>query len=132
MSRRRGFTLVEILVVLILMGLLAGLVGPAFLPPRRPPESGLATLVRRAQDIAAQRGETVFLALAAGGAWRMDGAASLEAGAIATGRLDGYAAPAGTLVVSAVGTCAWDVRSTAAAQAVPLDPLTCTLPAPAS
>lgn len=130
MPRRRGFTLVEILVVLILMGIAAGLVAPAFLPPRRVAESAVAALVRRAQDVAAQRGETIYLGLSAGGSWRLDGAASLDRGAIATGRLDGYAGPAGTLVVSAVGTCAWDVRSVAAANAVPLDPLTCTLPAP--
>jgi len=112
------------------MAVAAGLVAPAFVPPRRAPESGFAALVRRAQDVAARRGETVTLGLAAGGAWRLDGTASRDAGPIATGRLADYAGPRATLVVAAIGSCAWDVASGAAARAVPLDPLTCTPPPP--
>ena len=112
------------------MAMAAALVAPAFLPTPRAPESGFAELVRRAQDVAARRGETIVLAVGAEGSWRLDGAASLAGGPIATGRLPGYAGPRGTLVVSAIGSCAWDVRSSAAARAVPLDPLSCTLSTP--
>lgn len=128
--RRAGFTLVELLVVLILMGVAVGLVAPAFLPPRRTEESALAALIRRAQDIAAARGETVTLGIAASGDWRLDGTSAGSAQALATGTLDGYDGPRAILVVSALGTCGFDVRSSDAALAIPIDPLTCELVTP--
>ncbi len=118
------------LVVLVLLAVAAGLVAPAFLRPPRASEPEFAALVRRAQDVAAARGETVSLGLSVGGAWRLDGTAALGTGPIATGQLRGYGEPRGTLIVSAIGSCAWDVRSSAAARAMPLDPLTCTAPPP--
>ena len=66
-----GFTLVEILVVLILMGLAAALVAPALIAPRREPD-----------------------------------------------------------LKALLGSCAFDVRSGAAAQVVALDQLTCEIRAP--
>lgn len=129
-ARRAGFTLVEILVVLILMGIAVGLVAPAFLPPRRAEESALAALIRRAQDIAAARGETVYLGIAASGDWRLDAGSAASAQALASGTLDGYDGPRAILVVSTLGTCGFDVRSSEAARAIPLDPLTCEVVAP--
>ncbi len=125
-----GLTLIEILVVLILLGIAAGLIAPAFLPPHRNEESALATLIRRAQDIAATRGETVFLGIAASGDWRLDAGSTASAEALASGSLDGYDGPRGILVVSALGTCGFDVRSNDAVRAIPLDPLTCEVVTP--
>jgi prepilin-type N-terminal cleavage/methylation domain-containing protein len=127
---RSGFTLVEVLVVLILMGIAVGLVAPAFLPPRRDEESALAALIRRAQDIAATRGETIYLGIAASGDWRFDAGSTASEQALATGTLEGYDGPRGILVVSALGTCGFDVRSSDAALAMPIDPLTCELVTP--
>jgi prepilin-type N-terminal cleavage/methylation domain-containing protein len=129
-AKRRGFTLLEILVVLILMGIAAGLVIPVLLPPRGLDASPLSELVRSARQTAARRGETLYVTMSASGQWRFDGAASLDQGPLATGALDDYQAPGGTLVVSPIGTCAFDVRSGAAAQAIPLDHLTCEVRSP--
>jgi prepilin-type N-terminal cleavage/methylation domain-containing protein len=129
-AKRRGFTLLEILVVLILMGIATGLVIPVLLPPRGPDVSPVSDLVRSARQTAARRGETLYVTVSASGQWRFDGAASLEEGPLASGTLDNYRAPGGTLVVSPIGTCAFDVRSGGAAQAIPLDHLTCEVRSP--
>lgn len=124
---RRGFTLVEVLVVLLVMVIAAGLVAPAFFPARRDDESSdeLARLVRAARSAAARRGEMLFVRLSPSGAWQMEGAASFAAGDVAEGTLTEYAGPAATIIVSPLGTCAFDVRSTDGAVAIPLDPMTC-------
>jgi prepilin-type N-terminal cleavage/methylation domain-containing protein len=127
---RGGFTLVEVLVVLILMGIAVGLVAPAFLPPRRDEKSALATVIRRAQDIAAARGETVYLGIARSGDWRLDAGSTRLAQSLASGTLEGYDGPRAILVVSALGTCGFDVRSSEAARGVPIDPLTCEVVTP--
>jgi prepilin-type N-terminal cleavage/methylation domain-containing protein len=129
-ATRRGFTLLEIVVVVILMGIAAGLVIPALLPPRRPDGSPLSDLVRSARQTAARRGETLYVTISASGQWRFDGAASVTEGPLATGTIDEYQWPGGTLVVSPIGTCAFDVRSGDAARALPLDPLTCEVHSP--
>lgn len=130
MTKARGFTLLELIVVLLLMGVAAGLVIPALLPPRSADSSPLSDLVRSARQTAARRGEMLYVSISASGQWRFDGAASLEEGPLATGALVDYQAPGGTLVVSPIGTCAFDVRSGAAAQAIPLDYLTCEVRSP--
>ena len=67
----------------------------------------------------------MWLRVERSGTWRLDGDASAAQGAVAKGRLD--VAPAGgfTLVISPLGSCAFDVRSDAAARAITLEPLTC-------
>ena len=127
---RRGFTLIEMLVVLVLVSVLAGLVGPALMPARpAAPTDALSPAIEQARDAAIRRSETVYLHVEPSGEWRIDGAASLTDGPIATGRLEGDAPALGeraaTLVVSPLGSCAFDVRSGAAARAIPLDPFTC-------
>src|SRR6267378_6651427 len=57
---RSGFTLVEILVVLILMGLVAALVVPALLP-RHHDQSEVNAVLGRAREVAARRGEVVYV-----------------------------------------------------------------------
>src|SRR5439155_12522128 len=52
----RGFTLVEVLVVIVLLGLAVALVAPALIPSRHD-ESPLGALVRSARDAAARRQE---------------------------------------------------------------------------
>ncbi|UCF18610.1 MAG: prepilin-type N-terminal cleavage/methylation domain-containing protein [Gemmatimonadota bacterium] len=127
MRSRSGFTLVEVVVVLILLGLAAGLVAPAIIFRDDRGESQLAQLIGGAQDLSARRGEIMHLRVDAGGEWRIEGAASLEEGLIARGRIDDFQGPPFTLVVSPIGTCGFDVRSTEAALAFPVDPLTCEL-----
>ena len=123
-----GFTLVEILVVLILMGLAAALVAPALIAPRREPD--LKTLLGRARDAAARRGEMVYLQIEPSGTWRLEGGANPLEGTLASGRIEPFLTAPATLVVSPLGSCAFDVRSGAAAQVVVLDQLTCEIRAP--
>ena len=76
----RGFTLFEILVVLILMAVAAALVAPSFLPPRQPDTPPIVTLVRGARDAASRRGELLYLTIAQSGQWRLEGGASSRDG----------------------------------------------------
>jgi type II secretion system protein H len=123
---RSGFTLVELLVVLVVMGLMVSLVAPAVIPRPTPNERGsLAPVIRFAREAAVRRGESVHLRIDAAGAWRVDGSSSSEDGPLATGRLEGYDHGAATLVASPIGTCAFDARSARMAVALLLDPLTC-------
>ena len=54
---QRGFTLVEMLVVLILLGLAAGLVAPALLPARHTDTSQFAALVAAGEKIFKDKGQ---------------------------------------------------------------------------
>ena len=60
----------------------------------------------------------------------MEGGANPLEGTLATGHLPPFLAVPVTLVVSPIGSCAFDVRSGAAAQVVALDQLTCEIRAP--
>jgi prepilin-type N-terminal cleavage/methylation domain-containing protein len=124
MPRRSGFTLLELLVVLILMGLVAALVAPALLPHHHD-QSALNALLGSAREVAAQRGEVVNVHIDPTGEWRMEaGAAPLQA-SLASGRIQPFFHVAVTLMVSPLGSCGFDVRSAAALGARALDPLTC-------
>ena len=115
---RRGFTLVEMLVVLVLLGLAAALVAPAFLTTAAQQTPELVELIGATRDAAMRRGQVVSLHVERSGAWRVEG--------VATGKLaKPLAATPFTLVVSPLGSCAFDVRSDAATRAIKLEPLTC-------
>lgn len=124
---RRGFTLVELLVVLVLMGLAVGLVAPAFRPPEPPSESALAPLLRAGRSAAIRRGEPTLLTVERDGRWQLRGRAS-AGDPLADGRI---AAPRArfSVLFSPLGTCAPDVAS-AAADVIPVDALDCGLRAP--
>jgi type II secretion system protein H len=127
---RRGFTLVEILVVLILMGLMAGLVAPSIIGTGQSddPVSELRELVRSASAAAVKQGEVVQLSLASTGQWELVGTASSPPDEIASGQLKS-SGPAMTLLFSPLGTCAPDLRSEEAVVALILDPIMCDFPA---
>ena len=125
----RGFTLVEVLVVIVLLGLAVALVAPALIPSRHD-ESPLGALVRSARDAAARRQEVLYLRIDRSGNWLLEGAASPSAGVLASGRVEGLAGPPVTLVLSPVGTCGFDLRSLATAPPIALDPLTCEIRTP--
>src|SRR5690242_11118784 len=110
MRHAGGFTLIEMLVVLVLLAMAAALAAPAILShrPARPP---LSILIPSARDAAARRGETVYLRIAESGEWRMEGAASSDAGPLATGRVDPFPDLPLTIIVSPLGSCAFDLRS---------------------
>jgi len=124
---RAGFTLVEILVVLILMGIAAGLVAPAFRTPRADSADALDEPLRIARRLALSRGETVYLDLASSGEWAVHGASSLVEGPLASGRVDTYDGPSATMVASPLGTCAYDISTVATGRTEPLDALSCTV-----
>jgi prepilin-type N-terminal cleavage/methylation domain-containing protein len=128
MQRSKGFTLIEMLVVLVLLGMAAAVAAPAIrsLLPARP---ALSSLVPAARDAAARRGEIVYLRIADSGEWRMEGAASSDAGPLATGRVDPFPGLPLTLIVSPLGSCAFDLR-TQAARSIRLDPLRCKIERP--
>lgn len=119
-----GFTLIEVVVVLVLIGLIVGLVAPTLVVPKAPEESPMAAVLRGARDLSARRGELLQLRVSPTGVWRLE---STSAGveALGSGTLDGFRGPAFTLMVAPLGTCAFDARSTAAARSLALDPLAC-------
>jgi prepilin-type N-terminal cleavage/methylation domain-containing protein len=123
-----GFTLVEMLVVLVLLGMAAALAAPA-VRSLRPPRPVLSSLIPNSRDAAARRGETVYLRIMASGKWRMEGASS-GASPLATGQVDPFPGLPLTIIVSPLGSCAFDLRSTRAARSIRLDPLTCKVDGP--
>jgi general secretion pathway protein H len=96
-GRRRGFTIVELLVVLMILGIAAAAVAPALRAADRRPAAdagrAVAALARRAQFAAASRGDrvTVAVELATGRFWVTAAAApgapadTLDAGVVAAG-----------------------------------------------
>ena len=129
MPRRSGLTLIEILVVLILMGLVAALVAPNLLPRHRD-QSAINALLGSAREVAARRGEVVYVHVDPTGQWRMEAGADPSRGPLATGRVPPFLTASVTLMVWPLGSCAFDLRSAAAASAVALDPLTCEIRSP--
>lgn len=120
---RRGYTLIEIIVVLVIMGLAATLVAPAlFRSPTYDRQRQLTALVQSARSAAADKGEVVYVRIEPSGAWDMEA----TEGQFSNGRIDRLSGSPLTLIVSPVGSCSFDVRSSAAAAAaIALDPLTC-------
>jgi prepilin-type N-terminal cleavage/methylation domain-containing protein len=127
-SKSRGFTLIELLVVLIIMGVAAALTAPALLkaPPRKPP---LEELIATARQVAARRGETMYLRVEQGGAWRLEGAAS-EPAALAAGHVPAFPGLPVALAISPLGSCSFEVAVPPTARPFRLDPLTCRIDQP--
>src|SRR2546425_4031487 len=103
MRRRCGFTLIELLVVLILMGLAALLVAPALLPPHRD-HSALDALLSSTREVAARRGQVVYLHIDPIRQWRMVAGANPRKGTLLTRRVRTLcAAPVASMESPVVG-----------------------------
>jgi prepilin-type N-terminal cleavage/methylation domain-containing protein len=129
---RGGFTLIELIVVLAIMALAAAVVLPALSRARTGPT--VQSVIESARDAAARRGEIVYLRIEPSGAWHVSGGGSRldssREGDDAAGHITPLAPAPVTLLVAPSGSCAFDVRSTAAARGLTLDPLACTLTVP--
>ena len=126
---RRAFTLVELLVVLVLMGLALGIAAPALRAPQAEAEPPIAPLLRAGRMAAIARGEPTTLHVNPTGAWHVEGRGNAAGGPLAAGNISPAPGAAFSIVFSTLGTCAMDIRSHAAASAM-LDPLTCELRSP--
>jgi prepilin-type N-terminal cleavage/methylation domain-containing protein len=124
MKRRGGFTLIEMLLVVVLLAMAAALVVPA-IRSMLPARTGLGALVPAARKAAERRGETIYLRIRKSGDWRMEGEASTDTGPLATGRVDPFPGLPLTLIVSPRGSCAFDPQSSRAARSIRLDSLPC-------
>jgi type II secretory pathway pseudopilin PulG len=122
-----GFTLLELVVVLVVLMLAAALAAPALVRPPDHRRSGLDALILGAREAAARRGETVRLSIDASGKWRLEGSASTAEAPVQSGEVEPFPGLPFTLIVSPVGSCGFDARSAAADSVVRLEPLTCTL-----
>ena len=127
--RRRGFTLLEVIIVLLLMALATALVAPAITSRQPRTRDELAALLQVARMAAVRRGEVVTVTVAASGQWRLDGDASAAAGPISSGQLGAKPAAPLTVAVSPLGACAPALDSASTALLASVDPLTCEPPA---
>jgi prepilin-type N-terminal cleavage/methylation domain-containing protein len=118
-----GFTLLELIVVLILLAVAAGVVAPSLLSTSSTPKSEVQVLIGSARREAIRRGKTVQLRVDRSGAWHVAGT---PAGTVLmAGRLAGPPLVEVDLLISPLGTCGPDLESTAAESPVGVDPLTC-------
>jgi len=121
-----GFTLVEVVVVLIVLGLGAALVAPALTPPKARTSASLGNVIAHVQDLAVRRGETMLLQVSSGGTWTAFGTASPEEGPLGTGGLDGAGPAHGfSLLVDPLGSCGLTLDADTLGWQPPVDPLTC-------
>ena len=117
--RASGFTLLEIVVTLVLLGLAAALVAPAFRTETSPDE-GLRSILALTREAAVRRSQTLVLLVDARGSWRI--VASGDSSALGAGRLND-----GTkdlrIRVNPLGACFNEGTSSAIA----LDAIVCTV-----
>ena len=125
---RGGFTLIEIVVVLIILGMVLALVGPTIGKGKPRAENALAALVRTARATAIQRGEVVQLDIEPSGEWHVSGLGGSASDPITGGRV-GYQGAALRLVFSPHGICSPGIGAPAA-ESLPLDPLQCEVATP--
>jgi prepilin-type N-terminal cleavage/methylation domain-containing protein len=123
----RAFSLLELIVVMVVLSLGAALAVAALGRRTAPRESELASLILLSREAAARRGETIHLEIAASGAWTIQGSASRADGPIRAGQVSRFPGLPLTLIVSPIGSCGFDVRSSKAASDVRIDPLTCSV-----
>ena len=125
---RRGVTLLELLIVLVLMGMAASVVAPVLVQRPLQAEPGEAELITDARRTAVRRGEPVRLRLSADGVWAL--VALRDGQAIRSGRLDSAEIRESSEVdlrIDAMGTCTPAGRSNTSSpkRRAAFDMLTC-------
>ncbi|MGH7525823.1 MAG: prepilin-type N-terminal cleavage/methylation domain-containing protein [Gemmatimonadales bacterium] len=121
-----GFTLLELIVVLVLLAVAAGVVAPSLLSSRPEGPSALRALIAGAREAAIRRGEIVRLRIDGSGAWQAVAGASSRSEVFLSGRLAEPPAGSSDILFSPLGTCAPSVENEPAAEVLrAFDPLTC-------
>ncbi len=130
-SRDRGFTLLEVVVVLIVLVLGTTLVAPALTAPDRGPGATLQRVVDHARSVATRRGETLVLDVFESGGWSVRGTAAGSEAALDSGVL-ADAAPGRdfSLRISPFGSCGWARDVDTALVGISVEPLTCRIVRP--
>jgi len=119
----RGFTLLEMLVVLLLIGMAAALAAPVLLRTN-PDWSGFDELIATAREAAVRRGEVLYRRVSTSGQWSLEAANAPTPDPLASGHVGSVGAPL-TLMISPNGSCMFDVATVARGTTLRLDPLTC-------
>ena len=122
---RGGFTLIEVVVVLVILGVMLTLVAPLLRTDSPAPENNLAGLVQYARAAAIHRGEVLELEVQPSGEWHLTGQARTGGDPVGAGRV-GPQSAAIRLVFSPLGMCAPAIGAPAT-ESLPLDPLDCEL-----
>lgn len=113
MRARRGFTLMEVVVVLVLLGLMAGLTAVSLRPPQAPARGELDRVIATGRSTALRRAQALELRVETNGQWSLRPDQGGDTSALSSGRLR-FAPAALQLRIDALGTCvprtavAWD------------------------
>ncbi|MFN8581022.1 MAG: type II secretion system protein [Gemmatimonadaceae bacterium] len=99
-----GFTLIEVMVTLAVLGLVAAFVVPSFAAPPRT-TSSLDALRRSAADLALQRAQWLTLRVETDGRWTVRGDLASDTSALASGVLTETTSVPVVLRLSPVGAC---------------------------
>jgi prepilin-type N-terminal cleavage/methylation domain-containing protein len=121
-ERRTGFTLVEIVVVLVLLGLAATLVAPALLFPPDGPAPSLAEVIRQGREAAVARGTPLLLQVDGDNHWALLSPAGDTPVPLARGVLDDTTRAVFTIRLTPTGLCAPVPQG---GSRVAVDPLDC-------
>lgn len=124
MAPRRGFTLVEILVVLIILGLAFTLAIPALFSPRDS-EDATQRVVDAARHAAVRRASPAVLSIEPDGGWSLELASEREPGSGSQGQLDWPYEFAVRIHITPMGACILETASLE--KALTIDPLRCRL-----
>jgi prepilin-type N-terminal cleavage/methylation domain-containing protein len=121
----RGYTLIEVIVVLLLLTIAATVVAPSFILPRHDDSSSLRNIVQSGRTAAVRRGELVRLRIAGSGEWQLIAGGTV----LSSGRLTDTRGSA-ELVFSPLGSCGSVPEDPMPEALARFDPLTCEPAAP--
>ena len=122
--RRRGLTLLEILVVLVLLGLAFALAAPSFFTTRAP-DAGVQRVVDTARQAAVRRAEALTLTLHPDGQWQVERTDGSSRQPVSSGTFGRAHASSLQIRISPLGACML-VESTPLPPFV-IDPVRCRL-----
>lgn len=122
-----GFTLIEVLVVLMFMALAAAVVAPALVPPAQPSVPAFSELLESSRRAAVRRGEALTLRVERDGRWQLSAQSRGREYPLRSGQGERFATPI-RLVISPIGTCAPAIDARSAAVLSGLNQLTCDMP----
>jgi prepilin-type N-terminal cleavage/methylation domain-containing protein len=125
-SHRLGYTLLEVLVVLVLLAVAATVVAPSLLAPRLARQSSsVLALVGSMRETAVRRGGMVRLRIDRSGDWQAFSGTPADREVLMSGRFSGPGNTAADIVFSPLGSCAPTPESVPPKELAGFDLLTC-------